>query len=176
MPALKNIRHEQFAQAYVRGEHAGNATAAHRSVYGKQGANDVSGSKMLHLARVSARIADIQAEIASADAKALEQATEKLGISKEWVLERLVNNVELPGKRKYDANVASRALELIGKHLGMFVAGEGPRVNVNVGIQFVDRPPAETREEWEARRRMELSPAKPQIGNGKPNGNGKTHS
>jgi DNA-binding Lrp family transcriptional regulator len=126
---------------------------------------------MLHLASVSERIASIQAEIVSTDAKALELATERLGLSKEWVLERLVELVERPGERKYDAPVAQRAIELIGKHLSMFTSGDGPTVNVNVGLQFIDRPPAETHEEWEARRKLELAP-KPKL----INGNGKAHS
>jgi hypothetical protein len=40
----------------------------------------------------------------------------------------------------------------------MFIASDAPNVNVNVGVQFVDHPPAETRQEWEARRRLELAP------------------
>jgi uncharacterized small protein (DUF1192 family) len=172
MPALKNPRHEAFAQAYVRGEHAGNATAAHRAVYGKQAANNVCASKVLAIASVSARVAELQSEIASIEAEANDDAAKKLGITKEWVLERLVENVERPGKRKYDPNIAAKCLELLGKHVGMFIASDAPNVNVNVGVQFVDHPPAETRQEWEARRRLELAPK----ANGHANGNGKGHS
>jgi hypothetical protein len=123
---------------------------------------------MLGLAKVEARIAEVRAEIANIEDEALAQATENLGISKKWVLEKLVDNVNLPGKRKYDPHVAIKSLELIGKHLSMFASGDGPTVNVNVGLQFIDRPPAETHEEWEARRRLELAPK----ANGHAKGNG----
>jgi hypothetical protein len=106
------------------------------------------------------------------EAQANVDAAEKLGITKQWVLERLVENVERPGKRKYDPNIAAKCLELLGKHVGMFIASDAPNVNVNVGVQFVDHPPAETRQEWEARRRLELAPK----ANGHANGNGKGHS
>jgi uncharacterized small protein (DUF1192 family) len=175
MPALKNPRHEAFAQAYVRGEHAGNATAAHKAVYGVQAANGVAGWKMLKLVNVSARIAQIQDEIAHIDAQATDDAVKRLGLSKEWVLETLLKNAN-KGMKRDDGSTVNKAAELIGKHLGMFIASDAPNVNVNVGVQFVDHPPAETRQEWEARRRLELAPK----ANGRlelaPKANGKGHS
>jgi hypothetical protein len=117
------------------------------------------------------RVAEIRDEMLHIEEQATDDAAKKLGITKEWVLEKLVDMVELPGKRKYEAPVAQRALELIGKHFSMFIASDAPNVNVNVGVQFVDHPPAETRQEWEARRRLELAPK----ANGHANGNGKGH-
>ena len=46
-----------------------------------------------------------------------------------------------------------KALDLYGKAQG-FVAGDGPNVNVTVGV-FVDAPPPETRDEWLARKERE---------------------
>jgi hypothetical protein len=169
MPALKNIRHEAFAQAFVRGQHAGNSRACYRFVYKRE--DRQSGWKLLQRRDISLRIHDIEAETLQIEQQANEDAAKKLGISKEWVLERLIANVERPGKRKYDPNIAAKCLELLGKHVGMFIASDAPNVNVNVGVQFVDHPPAETRAEWEARRRLELAP-KPKL----INGNGKAHS
>jgi hypothetical protein len=170
MPALKNPRHEAFAQAYVRGEHAGNATASYRAVYGKD--NRGAATRMQQKSSMVQRVAEIRDEMLHIEEQATDDAAKKLGITKEWVLEKLVDMVELPGKRKYEASVAQRALELIGKHFSMFIASDAPNVNVNVGVQFVDHPPAETRQEWEARRRLELAPK----ANGHANGNGKGHS
>ena len=71
--------------------------------------------------------------------KVTERAVEKTAISKAWVIEKLVENVERamqaePVRRKtgdgeeevtgefvYNGSVANKALELIGKELGMFI-------------------------------------------------------
>lgn len=69
------------------------------------------------------------------DEKATERAIERAAISKAWVLENLRQNAERAlqqravldaqgketGEFKYDGAVANRALELIGKELGMFI-------------------------------------------------------
>jgi len=73
-------------------------------------------------------------DIASAIAEQQRKVSTKLELSAEWVLERLVENVDRAmqaaeiknpdgtgtGEYKYEGNVANRALELIGKHIGMF--------------------------------------------------------
>jgi len=73
-------------------------------------------------------------EIAAAIAERQQVVSNKLELSAEWVLEKLVENVERAmqaaeiktadgagtGEYKYEGNVANRSLELIGKHLGMF--------------------------------------------------------
>lgn len=51
---------------------------------------------------------------------------------------------------------AVRAIELCGKHVGMFVERTESNVTLNNAI---DRPPQETREQWIARRTKELSSA-----------------
>jgi len=173
MPVLSNPRWEAFCQAYVRGEHAGNARACYRATYRKD--NRQAASRLRQRDDIVRRVAEIRAEIATVDAEATRQATERLGISKEWVLDQLVENVRRGlqhravldegqpiGEYRYDGAVVNKALELLGRHLGLFVPA--PEVSVNVGLEFVDRPPRETREQWLERRRKELL-ARP--GNGK---------
>jgi hypothetical protein len=155
MPALKNPRHEAFAQAYVRGEHAGNAAACYLFVYKRD--DRKAAARLRHGGDISRRIDDISADLAHIDAQATDDAVKRLGLSKEWVLETLLKNAN-KGMKRDDGSTVNKAAELIGKHLGMFIASDAPNVNVNVGVQFVDHPPAETRQEWEARRRLELAP------------------
>jgi hypothetical protein len=183
MPALKNPRHEAFAQAFVRGEHAGNATACYRVFYGRD--DRAASSRLQRRHSIAQRIDEIRAEITASDTAALAQATERLGVSKEWVLKMLVEIAErstqkkavldddgnVIGEWKFDSAGANKALELIGKHLGMFVS-VGDTHSLNVNLMFVDRPPVESREEWLERRKHELLP-KP---NGHANGNGRAGS
>jgi hypothetical protein len=65
----------------------------------------------------------------------VERAIERTAITREWVIEHLRENVERAmqlrpvldakgnpvGEFKHDASAANRALELLGKQLGMFV-------------------------------------------------------
>ncbi len=82
-------------------------------------------------------------ELRAIRSKAVEKATEKevaktaakdiekVRLTKQWVLDKLVRNAQLAmqeeahaegkGPTKYDGSVANRALELLGKELGMFV-------------------------------------------------------
>ena len=107
-----------------------NATRAYQTVYGvSESVAAANGSRLLRNAKVAAEIAKVQNALA-----------EKAGISREWVIERLVQNHERAmqaepvmvydkdakaivesGEYVYQGAVANKALELIGKHLGMFV-------------------------------------------------------
>ena len=75
--------------------------------------------------------------IADAIAEAQRERAERLQVDQDWVLERLVQNHERAmqaepvlmrdgddwvesGEYRYQGTVANKALELIGKHLGMF--------------------------------------------------------
>lgn len=65
---------------------------------------------------------------------AQKKRAQRLEVSQDWVLSTLVENVEramqaievldrdgnCTGEYRYEGNVANRALELVGKHLGMF--------------------------------------------------------
>lgn len=100
-----------------------NATqAATRAGYSEKTANE-QGCRLLANVSIAAVIADRQKAVSN-----------KLELSAEWVLERLVENVDRAmqvaeiknadgtrtGEYKYEGNVANRALELLGKHIGMF--------------------------------------------------------
>jgi phage terminase small subunit len=179
MPALSNPRWEAFCQALARGEHVGNARACYKLVYKRD--DRPAASRLQHRADISQRVVEIRAEIAASEAGALRKAAEALGVTKEWVLGKLVEVVERCmqhkavldedgqpiGEFKFDAAAALKGLELLGKHVGLFVPAPEP-MGLKVGVQFVDAPPRETREQWEARRKRELMP--------KANGDGKLHS
>jgi phage terminase small subunit len=124
MPALKNARHEKFAQFVAKGESQRQAYIL--CGYKKMGAEPHS-SRLASNGKVKARIDEIKASIA-------EGAAFRAEISKEWVLRNLRENAEramqaMPvydregnatGEYRYEGTVANRALELIGKELGMF--------------------------------------------------------
>jgi hypothetical protein len=52
--------------------------------------------------------------------KALVSATERVGVDEEWVLRKLRTNAVM-AMRAGDRAAAARSIELIGKHLGMFI-------------------------------------------------------
>lgn len=121
MAAALNPRQERFVAEYVVDRNA--TQAAIRAGYAPVSAH-VHASRMLKDAKVAARVAEAQAAVAA-----------KLEITQEWVLDRLVENAnramqaepvldhegEPTGEYRYDGNVANRALELVGKQIGMFV-------------------------------------------------------
>lgn len=129
-----------------------NATqAAIRAGYSEKTANE-QGSRLLANVSVAAAIAEQQQKLSN-----------KLELSAEWVLGKLVENVDRAmqtaeiknadgtgtGEYKYEGSVANRALELIGKHMGMFkdrveLTGKDGSALVPPVIQFVrDADPAE---------------------------------
>jgi phage terminase small subunit len=124
MATLPNPRHELFAQAIAKGASQRDAyKAAGYAVKSDKGA-DASASRLLTQANLQARIAELQT-----------RAAEKTMLSKSWVIQRLMENVERAmqailvldangnptGQFKYEGNVANRALELLGKEQRMFV-------------------------------------------------------
>jgi hypothetical protein len=87
------------------------------------------------------------------------RAIEETGITKAWVIERLRTNVDRAmqqvqavgpngevGDFKYDGAVANRALELLGKELGMFV----DRGDTKSVLRIISAEPL-TPDEWIAR-------------------------
>ncbi len=154
MPALGNARHERFAQELAKGKSATEAyeVAGYRPNSGNAATLKADQS-------ISTRVAELieeQSEIARA---ATGMAAERLSIDREWVLGQLVENANramqavavksndgaTTGEFKYEGSVANRALELIGKELGMFIDRSE---NVNINHDVSDRPASE--EEWAA--------------------------
>jgi hypothetical protein len=140
MPVLPNCKHELFAQALADGK---NATAAHK-LAGFTG-NRRTASTLRQRPDISRRVAEIvqqRSDIAEkAQALAVERAIEKRALSVEYVIDSLMDNVEMCMGRKsipqnvysketgtmmqvditkHDAAGATAALALLGKHLGLF--------------------------------------------------------
>jgi phage terminase small subunit len=125
MPALDNSKHERFAQLVAGG--ATYTDAAQTVGYSEKRAAS-QGSVLAKNRKIAERIAELRERVA-------DQAASSAGISKGWVLERLVENANramqaeavrdkdggTTGEYRYEGSVANKALELIGKELGMFV-------------------------------------------------------
>ena len=125
-------KQEAFVLAYVK---TGNASEAYREAY-----NTKASAKTIHekASRVLAE-GKVRARFEVLRGKVSERVVEKTAISKAWVIEKLVENVERamqaePVRRKtgdgeeevlgeytYNGSVANKALELLGKELGMFI-------------------------------------------------------
>lgn len=130
MPILKNPRHERFAQELASGKHASEAY-----VIAGYKANDGNASTLKSDQRVSKRVEELLATRARVAEEATHRAIERTAINKEWVMGRLRENVERAmtvepvldrkgkptGEYRYDGAVANRALELLGREIGMFI-------------------------------------------------------
>jgi phage terminase small subunit len=128
MPPLKNPRHEQFAQLVATGKSTSGAYVhVYQTEKGTKSAGQ-SGHRLLKNAEVAARIAEIRS--------ALEQsALGRVILDRDFVIDGLKENFRramqaepvLDGKGKetgafvYAGGVANKALELMGKEIGMFV-------------------------------------------------------
>lgn len=118
MPELKNARHELFAQELAKGHSA--AEAYRRAGYSN---NRKSASQLQTKPTVQARKQEL-----------LAAAAERTGVTVDWIVDRLRENAERSmqhepvcdtrgrktGEYRYDGAVANKALELLGKHKGMF--------------------------------------------------------
>lgn len=121
---------EAFCQAVISTD---TASAAYRIAYpsSRKWKDETVWSKSSTLmanGKVKERLAQLRSSVT-------EKACKKLAISKEWVLEQLVENVEMAksatpvldaegnptGEYKTNLAAGNKALELIGKELGMFV-------------------------------------------------------
>jgi phage terminase small subunit len=149
MAVLKNPKHELFAQELVKGQSA--AEAYKLAGYGGDARSaETSGPRLFRNVQVQERVQELQARVA-----------DSVVVSRQWVIERLVENANRAmqaaapldgqgqpiGDFKYDGSVANRALELLGKELGMFVE----RKEVTTTRRFVARVPekALSVEEWQ---------------------------
>ena len=130
MPALTNPRYERFAQ-----ELAGGKTL--EQAHGLAGfkVNRGNATTLKHKESIRSRIAEITETRQKADNQSLRRAVKQAGLTKQWVIERLMENVERsmqeqpvigPGGKPtgtytHNGQAANRALELLGKELGMFI-------------------------------------------------------
>lgn len=130
MPAL-NPKHELFAQELAKGKSADEAyqLAGYK-------ANRGNAATLKQNQSILDRVSELLAERESIHAQATADAIKSTGLTKEWVLQTLQENVARAmqatpvktdnegaaiGEYKYEGSVANRALELLGKELGMFV-------------------------------------------------------
>jgi len=132
--SLRNPRYERFAQGLAEGKPAYQAYID--AGFAKAGAAQ-SASRLLKSQRagIRERVAETLQEREQIDAEGTKLAIERTAIDKEWVIERLRENVERAmqarpvldragnptGSYVYNGAAANRALELLGKELGMFV-------------------------------------------------------
>lgn len=130
MAVLSNPKHELFAQEIAKGTDCAAA-------YTKSGFKPNAGNARTLRANqaVSTRIQALLAEREEIHSQATAAAVEKAGLTKQWIIERLQENVQRAmqvavvrdgegnpiGEYKYEGSVANRALELLGKEIGMFV-------------------------------------------------------
>lgn len=130
MAALKNPKWEIFAQELAKGKSANDSY-----VLAGYEENDGNARRLRCTEAVLKRIEELLAAREALHGQSTAKAIEKAALSKEWVLERLKENVEramqakaplddegnVTGDYKYEGSVANRALELLGKELGMFI-------------------------------------------------------
>jgi phage terminase small subunit len=118
------LKQEAFAMGYME---TGNACEAYRRAYNadrmKRNSIEVTASQLLQHPKVALRVTELREEAAKRDE-----------LSIDWVLQHLKEIVsramqavpvldkqgEPTGEYTYQGAVANRALELIGKHVGMF--------------------------------------------------------
>lgn len=148
MAVLSNARHERFAQELAAGKTADEAyqLAGFRPNRGNATRLKANESVMKRVAELQGRIAD------------------GVVLTKQWVIERLIENVERAlqaqpvldregrptGEYTYEGSVANRALELLGKEQGMFVdrkevgkPGEFERMNADELRDYIRREASE---------------------------------
>jgi Terminase small subunit len=114
MSVLDNQKHEAFAQAYVRTNNGVKAAIeAGYAPSGSRNAASVRAAGLMKNAKVKARIDELQQQLTK-------KASQAVALDRAWVLDRLKQNADLALDEK-DRSAANRALELLGKEIGMFV-------------------------------------------------------
>ncbi len=146
---LKNTRHEKFVLGLLEGKTDGQAyvDAGYKP-------NDGNTVRMKGNERIQARLAFLQSQVA-----------EEAVIDAAWVTKRLVENVERAmqavavtdaegnptGVYTYQGAVANKALELLGRNIGMFKDAAPVNLNVNLPTDqsdFADRLEARRKERF----------------------------
>lgn len=126
MAALANPRHERFAQETAKGLSASDACRA-------VGIDPRNSTRLTKNDEIAARVEELK-----------ERSASNVMLSREWVLEQLVDNAS-KAKAAGDFGPSNQALSLLGKELGMFVER-----TENVNIEHVVSGDLPTAEEWEA--------------------------
>ena len=128
MSTLHNTKHEHFAHLVAQGESPAKAYVL--CGYSEKGAFQ-SGNRLLRTPTVFARVEELKRAVS-------ERQTEKVALDRSWVRAKLMEIVNramqvepvrdnagrLRGEYTYQGSVAIKALELLGKDLGMFQSKE----------------------------------------------------
>jgi phage terminase small subunit len=162
MPVLRNPKHERFAQETASGKGPSEAYRLAGFVSKSVKGTSVNASRLLAQTSIQDRVKELLTEREAIHAQATAEAIKSTALTKQWVIERLVQNVERAmqeeeirnkdggtGEYRYEGSVANRALELLGKELGMFVdrrevgkPGEFEDMDANELRNFVRREAA----------------------------------
>lgn len=130
MPVLSNSRWERFAQALSEGKSAADA-------YEFAGYNPDRGNavRLQQNDTIQQRVTVLLEERARIEATATAHAISAKTLTKEWIIENLMENVRRAmqatsvlddggnpiGEYTYNGAVANKALELLGRERGMFI-------------------------------------------------------
>ena len=120
MPVLDNIKWERFAKEVAAGK---SYTGAYKSIGGKAKDPAKAASALASHPEIRERIEELARRVTN---KTMERVGERVALTKNWVLDKLVENVEKAMTAKSGSSIANRALELLGTELGMF-RNDGPR-------------------------------------------------
>ena len=162
MAVLTNARHEHFAQLVAGGKTPPAAYVL--AGYSEAGAAQ-SANRLLKNADVLLRVEELRKSV---EEPARERAIEKAAVDKAWVLSELIEVVKMAkaaepvldndgnpiGEYKQNLGAANKALELVGKELGMFV----DRKEIRTGaLEEADTETLlEMRRQIEARKRVDV--------------------
>lgn len=132
MPALGEPKWEKACQLHAKG--ASKTDAYHQAGFTRNGR---TASQFFSRPHIIARVKELTDAVYVAEREGAKKAAEKVGLSKQWVIERLMYNAErcLRGQPvldangvqtgkfsgKPDGNAANQALKLLGLEVGMFV-------------------------------------------------------
>ena len=130
---LKNAKHEHFAQLVSNGEAATRAYVL--AGYSEKGAH-ASATRLLRNAEICSRVAQLRARKEAKHEQAVTAVVADAAVDKAWVLRNLTQIVkmgmavepvrdeegnELGELKAANLPAANKALELVGKELGMFI-------------------------------------------------------
>lgn len=127
---LRNVRREKFCQAVAEGKPV--AEAHSEAGYAP---NPGNARGLLLQSAIKARISELLKAREVFTGETLAAAQEEAMVSKAWILKRLKENVERAmqtvavldkegnaiGEYRYEGAVANKALELLGREIGMFI-------------------------------------------------------
>jgi hypothetical protein len=130
MPELANRRHELFARSLAAGVPSLRA-------YEAAGYKPNNGSpyRLQENIRIKQRASELMQETA-------ERALPKFTLTRAWIVEQLIENITI-AKQNNDLGPANKAIELLGKELGMFidrkeVGAPGEFENIQSNQQLVE--------------------------------------